>query len=214
MITFVSGLRRIKTWLCNTIWQNRLNGPGLLQYVKIEVFMWTETISSGLMDPGTGELCCNVFVLYMFCTVLCRILYVFAIVNCKNDSVLVCIWIWSAQLTRLRTFIPDICTHSQGMPPPRTASGSASAPGSVFVLVHTNGVWPLLWLVSVAQKNTPSTMLSFTVQSVDLPMEWMARRDNGMAGQTPTRDLVRPSTGLKELLIRWKRSLDWLMAGR
>jgi len=32
-------------------------------------------------------------------------------------------------------------------------------------------VWPLLRLVSVAQRNRPLIMLSFTVQSIDLPVE-------------------------------------------
>ena len=36
---------------------------------------------------------------------------------------------------------------------------------------YTNGVWPLLWFVSVAQKNKPPSMLSSNVQSIDLPME-------------------------------------------
>ena len=36
--------------------------------------------------------------------------------------------------------------------------------------LHKMGVWPLLRLVSVEQRNNPLTMLSFTVQSIDLPI--------------------------------------------
>jgi len=52
-------------------------------------------------------------------------------------------------------------------------SGStASAPVScVFVHFCTNGIWPLLRLVSVAQKIKQLTMLSSNVQCIDLPME-------------------------------------------
>ena len=49
-----------------------------------------------------------------------------------------------------------------------TSMSDVSAPG------YTDVVWPLLGSVSVAQKNKPSTTLSSTVQSIDLPMEWMA----------------------------------------
>jgi len=53
------------------------------------------------------------------------------------------------------------------------------------VPLYTNGVWPFLRLESVAQKNTLLTMLSFTVQSIDSPLEcmswrfWMTRQSNG-----------------------------------
>jgi len=46
-------------------------------------------------------------------------------------------------------------------------------------------VWPLLRIVSVAQKNRPSTMFSFIVQSIDLFMDhmawrfWMTEKSNG-----------------------------------
>jgi len=38
---------------------------------------------------------------------------------------------------------------------------------------YTSRVWRILRLVSVGQKNSQLTMLSFTVQSIDVPMEWM-----------------------------------------
>jgi len=50
---------------------------------------------------------------------------------------------------------------------------------------YTNGIWPLLRLVSVAQRNTLLAMLSFTVQSIDLHMDSTAwwflvmRQSNG-----------------------------------
>jgi len=40
--------------------------------------------------------------------------------------------------------------------------------------VCTNGVWPPLRLVSLAQKNEPSTMLFSNVQSIDLLMDCTA----------------------------------------
>ena len=71
-----------------------------------------------------------------------------------------------------------------------------------FASAYTNGVWPPLRPVSVAQKNKPSTMLSSNVQSIDFFMDctawqsWLMRQSNGCA--TPvTRDLVRPSSRLK-----------------
>jgi len=76
-------------------------------------------------------------------------------------------------------FIPDIGTHPRGMTLPRTAwvrlnrlapVWKASAP------VYTNGVWPLLRLVSAAQRNRPLTILAFNVQSIDLPVEHIALR--------------------------------------
>jgi len=45
-----------------------------------------------------------------------------------------------------------------------TAAASVS---DVSVPAYTNGVWPLLRLVSVVQRNTSLTMLSSTVQSIN-----------------------------------------------
>ena len=62
----------------------------------------------------------------------------------------------------------------------------------------TNGAWPPLRPVSVAQKIKPSTMLSSNVQSIDLPMACMPWRswtiDNRMTSQHLPWDLVRPSS--------------------
>jgi len=66
----------------------------------------------------------------------------------------------------------------------RTGSG-VSAP------VCTNGVWPPLRPVSVAQKNKPSTMLSSNVQSIDFPTDcmawrfWTMRQPNGCSTPAP-----------------------------
>ena len=55
----------------------------------------------------------------------------------------------------------------------------------------TNGVWPPLRPVSVAQKNKPLTTLSSNVQSIDLPMDcmawrfWTMRQLNGCATPAP-----------------------------
>jgi len=69
-------------------------------------------------------------------------------------------------------------------------------------------VWPLLQLVSVAQKR-PSTMLSSNVQCIHLSMDsfsdvsgWW---DNWMAAQHLLRDLLRPSSGLEELVHAMKK---------
>ena len=78
-----------------------------------------------------------------------------------------------------------------------TALGSgstASAPVSdVSAPACTNGVWPLLRLVSVEHRNRPLILLYFNVQSIDLPwterpdgFEW---RDHRMAAQHLPRDL-------------------------
>ena len=69
-------------------------------------------------------------------------------------------------------------THPEWPSQEEPGSGlTASAPVSdVFAPAFTNGVWPLLRPVSVTQKNKPSTMLSFNVQSIDLPMDCTAWR--------------------------------------
>ena len=86
----------------------------------------------------------------------------------------------------------------------RGSSSIASAPAlDVSAVVCTTGAWPLLRLVSVAQRITPSTMLSSNVQSIDLLMDctawrfWMMRQSVGCS--TLHWDLVRPSSGLNEL---------------
>ena len=83
---------------------------------------------------------------------------------------------WMAEgleiLTRLCTFIPDIGTEPPGMALLRTAcfrlyricTGPLML--DAFVPACANEVWPPLQLVSVAQKNKLSTMLSSNVQHV------------------------------------------------
>jgi len=61
----------------------------------------------------------------------------------------------------------------------RGSGSSTSTPVSnVSAPAYINGAWPLLQIVSVVQRNRPfankMTMLSFTVQSIDLPIKWMA----------------------------------------
>jgi len=64
------------------------------------------------------------------------------------------------------------------------ASGAMS---DFSVPAYSNGVWHLLRLTRVAQRNKPFTMLYFTVQSIDLRMEhnaWASGwRDNRIAEQ-------------------------------
>ena len=77
-----------------------------------------------------------------------------------------------------------------------------SAVSDVSALACTNGVWPPLRPVSVAQKNKPSAMLSSNVQSICLLMDYMAWRfrtsDDPMDAQQLPRDPVQPSSGLPE----------------
>ena len=101
---------------------------------------------------------------------------------------------WTDSPTRLRIFITDTGTHPQEWPSQEElGSGlTASAPVSdVSAPACTNGVWPPLRPVSVAQKNKPSTMCSSTVQSIDLPMDctpwrfWTMRQLNGCSTPAP-----------------------------
>jgi len=74
----------------------------------------------------------------------------------------------------------------------------------------TNGLWPRLLPVSVAQKNEPSTMLSSNVQSIDLIMDGSGQLDDRTAAHHLPRDLVWPSSGLKNWLKRrriWNNAL-------
>ena len=67
---------------------------------------------------------------------------------------------------------------------------------NVCAPTYTKGAWPLLWLVSVAKRNKPLTMLYFTVQSIDLSMEcvawrfWMTRQSNGCSTPSPRSSVV------------------------
>jgi len=88
---------------------------------------------------------------------------------------------WKAECfdnaTGLRPFIPG--THPPRMTLPRTAwVGPNRLCNRVgrFRSSYTNGAWPLLRPVSVAQNNKQSTMLSSNVQSIDLPMDFTAWR--------------------------------------
>ena len=86
---------------------------------------------------------------------------------------------WTNNPTRLRIVITDTSTHPPEWPSQEEAGSglTASVPVSdVSAPACTNGVWPALRPVSVAQKNTPSTMLFSNVQSIGLPMDCMARR--------------------------------------
>jgi len=69
---------------------------------------------------------------------------------------------------------------------------TAFAPVSdVSTLACTNGVWPLLQLVGMVQKNRLLTILSFNVQSINLPMEhmawllWITKQLNGYSTSAP-----------------------------
>ena len=87
--------------------------------------------------------------------------------------------------------------HQHPLPwndPPKK-SLTASAPVSdVSAPVCTNGIWPPLRPVSVAQKNELSTMLSSNVQSIDLCMAWRfwtMRQLNGCSTPAPRSSAAR-----------------------
>jgi len=81
---------------------------------------------------------------------------------------------WLESTARLCNFISDIGIHLLEWPCQEQHGFrlTASTPVSdVFSPAPTKRVWPLLQLVSVAQRNRPLTMLSFTVQ---LTSPWSA----------------------------------------
>ena len=77
----------------------------------------------------------------------------------------------SVNQSEFRTLIPDTGTHTPAMTLPKKAWVRLNRPAPVSDVsapACTNGAWPLLRPVSVAQ-NKPSTMSSSTVQIIDLP---------------------------------------------
>jgi len=77
----------------------------------------------------------------------------------------------------------------------------------------TDGVWPPLHPVSVAQKNKPLTMLSSNVQSIDLLMDcsawlfWKMRQSNGCSTPAPRSGVAKQFTAMtrsKEKSIFYK----------
>jgi len=76
-------------------------------YIYLEILMWTETtFSSGLMHPSTGELCCNVFVLHVFCATFCAVFLRFC--NGKLQALLRSINYSPAQSTALNQLMKRI----------------------------------------------------------------------------------------------------------
>jgi len=73
-------------------------------------------------------------------------------------------------------FLENLHQSSRNSPAKNSVSGlTASAPVlNISVPPYTNGVWPLLRLVSVTQKNRASTMLSSNVQSIEHPTDCTA----------------------------------------
>jgi len=118
---------------------------------------------------------------------------------------------WADNLTCLPNFIPDTDTHPPEWPSQNVlGSGlTASAPVlDVSAPACTNGVWPPLQPVSVAQ-DKPSAMLSSNVQSVDFPMDcmawrfWMMRQTNGCSTPAPR------SSAAKQLFEQRAQNKKW-----
>ena len=109
------------------------------------------------------------------------------LISSSDDSRSAAIWAyhrwkaeWADNTTILRTFIPDLGTLLEWPCQKQRGSGlTASAPVSdVSALAYTYGVWrPLLRPVNVAQtQRNKLTTMSFTVQTIVLPMDCMAWR--------------------------------------
>ena len=130
------------------------------------------------------------------------------LISSSDDSRSAAIWAyhrwkaeWADNTTILRTFIPDLGTLLEWPCQKQRGSGlTASAPVSdVSALAYTYGVWrPLLRPVNVAQvQRNKLTTMSFTVQTIVLPMDCMAWRfwwDNRMPSTPAPISIVRPSS--------------------
>jgi len=118
------------------------------------------------------------------------------------------------QSHKTRTLIPDTGAHIPGMTLPRRAGSGLTASAAILDVAApacTNGVWPPLRPVSVAQKNKPSTMSSSSVQSIDLPMDctarfWAMRRPNGCSTPAPRSSVAKQ--WIKEELAQTKEEFS------
>ena len=122
---------------------------------------------------------------------------------------------WADNPTRLNIFIDDT-----GIQPPEWPSQKQPGSGltastlvsDVSAPASTNGVWPPLHPVSVAQKNKPPTMLSSDVQSIELPVDckvwqfWMLRQSNGCPEPAPKSNAAKQ--WFEELAQKKKNSFD------
>ena len=108
---------------------------------------------------------------------------------------------WLKITTRLRTFIPDIGTHPHGMTLPRTAWVRLNRLRTIPA--YTNGAWSFCRLL-VWRRGTDRGPCcpSLSNPSNSLWSAWpngSGWRNNWLCAQHPPRDLVRSSSGLKEL---------------
>jgi len=112
--------------------------------------------------------------------------------------------------TRLCTFILDTDTHPFGMIFPRTTCGPAEPPSHWYrtfplLLVQMgNGILCDLWVWRWRTNRRPCCPPTSnpSASSWTARPDGSGRWDNGMAAQHLTRDLVRPSSGLKNCLKR------------
>ena len=113
-------------------------------------------------------------------------------------------WWNSSQSTRRPHIREPTQHHSTGLTASATVS-DASAPA------YTNGVWPLLRIVSVAQRSRPLTMLSSNVQSINLPMDrmawrfWMTKQSNSCSTPASRSTVVCGLAVDKNSLKRWRK---------
>jgi len=106
-------------------------------------------------------------------------------------------------------------THPEWPSQEEPGSGSfASAPMSdVSAPVCTNGAWPPLRPLSVAQKNKPSIMLSSNIQPINLPMDcmdwrlWTMRQSNGCSTPAPRSCVTKQC--FKQLAQNTKKIFVW-----
>ena len=124
---------------------------------------------------------------------------------------------WADNPTRHRIFIPDTGTHLPVWPfqeEPGPGLTTSTLVSDFSAPVCTNGVWPLLRPVNVAQKNKLSAMLSSNVQSIDLPMDctawrfWTMWQSNGCSTSTSRTSAAKQWL---EQLAQKKKKLMWVI---
>jgi len=112
--------------------------------------------------------------------------------------------------------------------PPKKSLGPASTASApvldVSAPVCTNGAWPPLRPVSVAQKNKPSAMLFSNVQPIDLSMDciawqfWTMRQSNGCSTPAPRSSVTKQcfnqlAQNTKKIFLRQHKNIAETCSG-